>query len=92
MTFSGYRQTHLKASFHDAGMDGKQFRFHFFPEDGLRFEGPEGFEMPEIEGFDFSIEPPHVQGMHPRAENPIIERIFLMEGRQNLEQLIGSQP
>ncbi len=73
------------------GMEGKQFRFHF-PEDGLRFEGLEGFEMPEIEGFDFSIEPPHVQGMHPRAENPIIERRFFNGGEdKNLEQLIGSQ-
>ena len=26
------------------GMENKQFRFHF-PEDGLRFKGPEGFEM-----------------------------------------------
>ena len=29
------------------GMEGKQFRFHF-PEDGLRFEGLEGFEMPKL--------------------------------------------
>lgn len=72
-------------------MDGNQFRFHF-PEDGLRFEGTEGFGMPEIEGFDFSIEPPHALDVHPRAETPIFDRRHFNGGEnKNLEQLIGSQ-